>query len=300
MARWASAPWWGPADSNYSGHVVECRGLVVHIAEGSFDGTVSWQRNPDADVSSNFVTDYDGAVVQMVDTDTQTAWTQATGNGHWISNENAGFHGDILTDAQIEANAEMFAWIVQTYGVPLKLAAGPNDKGLGWHGMGGTAWGGHPDCPGPRNVSEALPRILNRAVQIVTGAPIPPPPEDDVINAILTHDLNGDYIFLIPSAGGWRRLPKALVDANSWVLDNALVSFQRAGMGVDQKTWAANSYDFSDPAVIGQWGHELVPCIGGGGGLVDHNHSGGTTGGVIPTTLTVNATTGEVVNDGHP
>lgn len=84
----------------------------------------------------------------------------------------------------------------------------------------------------------------------------------DVPNAIQTFDSNtGDTIFLIPSAGGWRRLPKALVDASKWTLQNALDSFRLAGMGVDT-TWATSSYDFTDPSTLASWGHELKPCDG--------------------------------------
>lgn len=262
MILWPGATYLGPPDSNYSGPMVEVRGLVVHIAEGSYWGTIGWQENPVADVSSHFVFGLAGERAQMLDLNL-TAWTQVAGNGHWLSVEDEGFSTGTLSAAQQESIAQLYAWMVDMYNVPLRTANDPNGRGLGWHGMGGVAWGNHPNCPGPNNVA-LLPRIIERARQILNG--VPTPPEDDVLNAILTHDLNGDYIFLIPSAGGWRRLPKAYVEADKWIMQNALDSFTKAGMGVDQTTWAGNSYDFSDPVVLGQWGHELVPGFGGGSG----------------------------------
>lgn len=110
---------------------------------------------------------------------------------------------------------------------------------------------------------------------------------DDMLKAIMTNDsATGDTIFIIPSAGGWRRLPKS---DNPWVLQNAVDAFTLAGMGVDSTTWGQSHYDFTDPQTIGQWGAELVPCFGGGEPgppvLVAHEHAtpAGKTGPASPT-----------------
>lgn len=178
MARWTDlAVWRGPTVNQTKGHV-ECRGLVIHIAEGSFEGTIAWQKNPDADVSSHFVTDLDGAIAQCVDTD-DTAWTQRAGNGHWLSVENAGHTPGALTAAQCEAVAKLLAKGHQVYGYPLQLAISPDGMGLGHHSMGtngldnptdtwtGATWG-HTRCPGPAIVAQK-PAILARAQQIING-----------------------------------------------------------------------------------------------------------------------------------
>lgn len=101
----------------------------------------------------------------------------------------------------------------------------------------------------------------------------------DVITVIQTNDSRtGDIIFLIPSAGGWRRLPKKYgpQPGVEWTpYRNAIDTFALAGINVDATTWVNNSYDFSDPATIAQWGAELVPGSGGGGApvLVAHDHA---------------------------
>jgi hypothetical protein len=172
MSRWSDLAVWRGPTPNQSGAMREQRGLVVHIAEGYFEGTIAWQRNPDANVSSHFIVAADGRIAQMVDTDV-TAWTQSAGNGHWLSVENAGFTPNALTPQQVEANAQLLARGHLVYGYPLTIAVNPDGKGLGHHSMGcnwpGGAWG-HCDCPGPAIIGQK-PAILARATEIVTGKP---------------------------------------------------------------------------------------------------------------------------------
>src|SRR5262245_5770001 len=108
MAKWIElADWVGPT-VNQGGKMVEVRGVVLHIAEGSYAGTIAWQKNPAADVSSQFIAAKDGRAAQMVDT-ALTAWTQKAGNGHWLSIENEGSVPDKLTAGQLEFAAQILA-----------------------------------------------------------------------------------------------------------------------------------------------------------------------------------------------
>lgn len=193
MAIWNEATWQGPPDSNFGGPTIECRGLVLHIAEGSYEGTIGWMKNPVSDVSSHFVIARDGRIAQMLDT-AVTAWTQAAGNGHWVSVENEGFSTQGFTAEQVEANAKLYAWLLRTHGVPAQLADSPAETGLGWHGMGGIAWGNHPGCPGSINV-EKRPAILARAVEINGGGP--PPNGGAMSYTIRSGDADGS-IYLVP------------------------------------------------------------------------------------------------------
>lgn len=190
MAIWPKASYLGPPDANWAGSMSEFRGLVWHIAEGSYQGTISWQKNPIADVSSHFVIGLNaGEIAQMLDT-TQTAWTQSAGNGHWVSVEFAGFATGQLTAAQFEAGAQLYAWLVQVHGVPVQLAETPSGRGLGWHGMGGAAWGNHPGCPGPANVA-LRPSNLVRVAQILGSGPST---EELDMPAIMIQDKTGIVI----------------------------------------------------------------------------------------------------------
>lgn len=188
--------------SAHGGSMYEVRGLVIHIAQGYYEGTISTQQDPSNNVSSHFVTSdgvkgqgQDGDIAQCVDTDL-IAWTQQNGNGHWLSVENAGFIPHPLTDAQVEAIAQLFARGHREYGYPLQLATSPEGRGLGHHSMGtnghdnptdtwtGPQWG-HEDCPGP-NIVKQKQAILDRAIAIVNGDDDMASPEATDTLAILT------------------------------------------------------------------------------------------------------------------
>ncbi|MET9147295.1 peptidoglycan-binding protein [Streptomyces sp. NPDC004042] len=164
MAKYSGAQW-RPIPINYTkGGQSSVRGLVVHIMAGSLAGTESWFRNPAAEASSHFGTGKNGALYQWVDT-ANRAWAQANGNTSWLSIENEGQGGDALTSAQMDRVAEVFAWVHKVYGVPLQVASGTSGQGLGYHAMGGAAWGGHTSCPGVRIVAQ-LPEIVARAKRL--------------------------------------------------------------------------------------------------------------------------------------
>lgn len=183
MSRWSDLATWRGPTPNQGGAMREVRGVVVHIAAGYFEGTISWQRNDSANVSSHFIVGRDGRCAQMVDTDI-TAWTQGDGNGHWLSVENEGFllghrlHKSgwhELSAQMIETNAQLLARAHRQYGVPLQLTSTPTGRGLGYHGMGaenGYDWG-HLHCPG-EPIKAQLPKVLARAIQIVNGDDMTP------------------------------------------------------------------------------------------------------------------------------
>ncbi|WP_237693845.1 N-acetylmuramoyl-L-alanine amidase [Streptomyces sp. SID2888] len=168
MARMPGAVWRPITINHTKGGQSSVRGVVVHIMDGSYAGTDSWFRNhPEAQASSHFGTSRAGELCQWVDT-ADRAWAQAGGNTSWLSVENEGKGGDDLTSAQLDRNAEVLAWAHETYGVPLQVTSDPNGRGLGYHAMGGSAWGGHPSCPGSRVVAQ-LAEIVARAKKIVGG-----------------------------------------------------------------------------------------------------------------------------------
>lgn len=153
------------------------RGMVLHTAVGSYEGTISWCNNPASNVSCYFVCSKDGRIAQLVDLNNR-AWTQAAGNVDWIGVEFEGYgdHGEALTDAQLTSAATILAWLHQTYNVPLQTTDDPrNGRGLIYHGAGGAGWGGHYGCPGPQIVAQRG-EIIKRAAAKLGQAPPPPPP----------------------------------------------------------------------------------------------------------------------------
>ena len=171
--RMPGAVWVGPTSNKYTGGMSTVVGVVLHIQEGTEAGTEAWQHNPQSKISSHFLAPKVGGVRQMVDTD-DAAWCEVAGNRHWLSIECEGRAGDSLTPGQLDACAQILAWAHRVYGVPLKpteqwAALVVTAGGLGWHGMGGNAWGGHFRCPGTPIVNQR-PAIVARAAQLLEAS----------------------------------------------------------------------------------------------------------------------------------
>lgn len=184
MARWTDiATWMGPTSARSAGAMASPpRGLVLHIASGFYDGTISWQKRDSGSdrTSSHFIVGRDGRCAQMVDT-ADGSWAQRSGNNTWLSVELEGFAPDdglhashpgweTATVAQAEVCALLLARAHRDYGVPLQLATSPSGRGLGHHSMGaesGVDWG-HSACPGSA-IKAQKPAILARAVAITNG-----------------------------------------------------------------------------------------------------------------------------------
>jgi hypothetical protein len=132
--------------ANHGGAMSAHLGLVLHVQEGN-GGLQGWFNNPASGASSTWWVSKAGVLEQYVDADA-TAWAQGAGNATYNSVETEGFVAEPLTGAQESMLAELYAWGAVTYGWPNALAEAPGQRGLGWHGMGGSAWGGHTGCPG--------------------------------------------------------------------------------------------------------------------------------------------------------
>ena len=263
--RMPGVPYLGPPDSNWSGAGATVRppnGMVVHIAEGSYQGTINWQRNPDADVSSFFVTSRAGEIAQMLDLDLM-AWTQAAGNPNWVGVENEGFHTDQFTDAQVTANARIYAWMVTVWpGLPYASTSSTSGRGVGWHGMGGSAWGNHPDCPGPNNVA-LLPTIVARA-QEINGGGAPPPAQEDEMSVRL----------LGPQTGYGAQAAVRVFPTDLGMALEILHTANPGDLPAAAQLWGDVVY-VNDARVFGTPIEELEAkwrSMGGTGSLVDHTH----------------------------
>lgn len=166
MGIWRDiADWMGPGP-NQGGIMAAYRGVVLHIAEGTYEGTIAWCLNARSEVSAHFVVSKGGSIAQLVDTSTQS-WCQAAGNSEWLSIENEGHAGDSLTPQQVRACAKILGRAHREHGIPLAIASSPSGRGLGHHGMGGVAWGGHTGCPGVDIIAQK-PEIIRLAGGVST------------------------------------------------------------------------------------------------------------------------------------
>ena len=117
--------------------------ICWHIADGTYNGTISWETNPSSKVSSHFVLGKNGEVTQMVELD-RAAWTQGdikkpslpyakqhpelNPNLYCVSIECEGFWKDTkgkLTDKALESAVELTKHIVaevkRIYGVEIPI-----------------------------------------------------------------------------------------------------------------------------------------------------------------------------------
>lgn len=139
-------------------------GLILHVMEGSYEGTNNWFHNPAAEASAHLGAAKDGRAGQWVPLDDK-AWAEVSGNPSYASIENEGYMGQSLTLEQLHTCACALAYLHIHHDVPLALANHPGERGLGYHSMGGASWGGHP-CPGAPIVAQR-PQILQIASDLI-------------------------------------------------------------------------------------------------------------------------------------
>jgi hypothetical protein len=135
-----------PLNQFSNGAMHSYRGVVLHVNDSDGPSLYNWIAGGH-DMSCHFQVAKDGTIEQYIDT-ANSSWCQADGNNDWLSVETQGFPTEPLTPAQVDAIRGIVSWAHLTHGIPLQLAETPAGTGLGWHGMGGDAWGGHPGCPG--------------------------------------------------------------------------------------------------------------------------------------------------------
>lgn len=162
-----------PLPGDVGGTLTRSAGLVLHVQAGD-NSPWGWFNRPDVKASSHWWVAKSGALEQYVAAD-RVAWAQAGGNAAWHSVETEGFPGEGLSVAQIATLGRIYRWGHDRWGWPLHLAESPTGTGLGWHGMGGAAWGGHVGCPGEIRKGQRS-AILAAAI----GGQSKPEPEDDM------------------------------------------------------------------------------------------------------------------------
>jgi hypothetical protein len=141
---------------------IQVLGAVLHVNVS--DGNLyNWVAG-DHDMSCHFEVYKDGSAEQYLDTNA-SSWCQVDGNNTYLSIETEGFPNEPLTPAQLETTAQIVAWCARMHGFPLRVADSVGERGLGWHGMGGAAWGGHTGCPGDKRKAQRA-EIIARAKEI--------------------------------------------------------------------------------------------------------------------------------------
>jgi hypothetical protein len=155
------------------------RGICNHVAASEGTSLFGYF-NQDGNPTSHFYVRRTGVVEQYVDTRFQ-APAQLQGNPSLISIETQGganeatANTEAWTAEQVQALAELHAWIHVTHGIPLVLMkdSKPATVGVGYHKLGVNPWrvdGGElwskyagKICPGTKKISQ-IPTIIQKAI----------------------------------------------------------------------------------------------------------------------------------------
>jgi N-acetyl-anhydromuramyl-L-alanine amidase AmpD len=108
----------------------ETRGIVIHWTAGHKAGDLATLDGPNVDC--HFYVDKDGDVFEFLDTDSQAWHALHTANHTCIGIEHEGF-GEAWTPKQLEASAQLVAWLSKLYNIPVKRV----DPHKNWHGIFG-------------------------------------------------------------------------------------------------------------------------------------------------------------------
>lgn len=136
--KWCASP-------NFSERTGKVDLIVIHDCEGSYDSSVSWFTNPNSQVSAHYVLKEDGSeATQMVDLD-KKAWHVCNLNSRSIGIEMGGTIAKGFSQEQIQASANMAAFLLHKYNLPPTFAKGGVGSGYCSHHSLGKAGGGHSD-----------------------------------------------------------------------------------------------------------------------------------------------------------
>ena len=94
--------------------------IVIHIAQGSYSGTIDWFQNPTASVSAHYVVGRRGPVAQCVPNE-DIAWHA----GNWSFNqksigiEHEGYASQWWTDSMYHSSAKLSAYLCRRFNIPV-------------------------------------------------------------------------------------------------------------------------------------------------------------------------------------
>lgn len=168
---------------NHGGPMREHLGLVLHVQVG-LNSLHERFDTPSTEVSSTWWISKTG-VIECYVNEAMEAWAQAEGNATYNSVETEGgwdpVHGrpdpnDPLTLLQCAGLAYLLRLGHTAFDWPYKVVNRVGRRGLIWHGAGGNAWGGHPDCPGDVRKEQRKFIVAMAAAKPIT-VPQSPKPE---------------------------------------------------------------------------------------------------------------------------
>lgn len=147
-ADYGPATWSAAYSGNYGvGNRTKIDHIVIHDTEGSYAGTISWFKDPAANVSAHYVIKSStGAITQMVK-EKDVAWHDACFNSTTVGIEHEGYAAhpeQWFTEPMYLASAKLTAYLANKYNVPKERAfilghgeapdcSDHSDPGPGWN-----------------------------------------------------------------------------------------------------------------------------------------------------------------------
>jgi hypothetical protein len=127
--------------------------VVIHTAEGGYEGTVSWLCNPSSSASAHYVVNEDGSKITQLVRLKDRAWTQGGFNPEAIGIELAGslstrFLRPRRAYKQMATTARLVAWLLHEFKLPVEHVNNAHrftGRGHTRHGELAPE-GGHPFC----------------------------------------------------------------------------------------------------------------------------------------------------------
>lgn len=185
-ADYGPATWSAAYSGNYAaGNRTKVDHIVIHDTEGSYAGTISWFKDPAANVSAHYVIKSStGAITQMVK-EKDVAWHDACFNSTTVGIEHEGYAAhpeQWFTEPMYIASAKLTAYLADKYGVPKERGfivghgeapdcSDHTDPGPGWnwaHYIDLVKTGGAPTLLASDAIIDAPTALVSGETAIVT------------------------------------------------------------------------------------------------------------------------------------
>jgi hypothetical protein len=119
--------------------------VVIHSCEGNYPGSISWFAQPKSQVSAHLVLNDDGSECTQMVPLRKKAWHVCSFNSRSIGVEMSGFSAKGFAPSELNADANIVAWLLKRFNIPCQDALGGKRPGFTSHYALGAAGGGHVD-----------------------------------------------------------------------------------------------------------------------------------------------------------
>jgi hypothetical protein len=207
----------------------ETRGIVIHWTAGHKAGDLSTLDGPNVDC--HFYVDKTGEVYQFLDSSAMAWHAFHTANCTCLGIEHEGF-GEAWTPAQLEASAQVVAWLAKLYNVPTKHV----DPHTDWHGIFG-----HVDLKGidKNDHTDSVPKTtgwdvyLARIAALADATALPEAPATGPANPASLQLILKSKAKPQRAWEGWQNGHGAL----RWIAENGLAATTKASLSLDGTSW---------------------------------------------------------------